>query len=43
MAQPRRVKFELFYDNKNISNDLQPYLISFEYTDNLSGTADTLS
>ncbi|MGG1392304.1 phage late control D family protein [Brevibacillus brevis] len=43
MAQPRRVKFELLYDNKNISNDLQPYLISFEYTDNLSGTADTIS
>lgn len=40
--QPRRTEFKLTYDNVDISADLQNYLISWSYTDNLSGQADDL-
>ena len=30
------------YDGKDISNDLEPYLKSISYTDNMSGEADDL-
>lgn len=38
----RRAYLELTYENKNISNDLKPHLLSWTYTDNFSGQADDL-
>lgn len=38
----RRAKLELLYEGKNITEDLEGYLQSWAYTDNLSGQADDL-
>lgn len=38
----RKVTAIIKYNNKDISADLQPYLKSISFTDNLSGTADDL-
>ncbi|MDD4599617.1 hypothetical protein SDC9_04135 [bioreactor metagenome] len=38
----RRAKLQLKYNNADISEDLERYLISFSYTDNASGKADDL-
>lgn len=38
----RRSKLQVFYDNHDISADLQPHLVSWSHTDNLSGQADDL-
>ena len=35
--------FELFYDKKNITNDVSPYVTSIEYTDVEHGESDELS
>ncbi|SDD89913.1 phage late control D family protein [Sporomusa acidovorans] len=40
--QARRAKLKLQYDNKDISADLAPYLLSFSYSDHASGKADDL-
>ena len=40
--QARRANLQLIYENVDISADLQPHLISWTYTDNLSGQADDL-
>jgi phage protein D len=40
--QARRARLKLLYDNKDISADLVPYLLSFSYTDHASGKADDL-
>jgi phage protein D len=40
--QARRAKLKLLYDNKDISADLAPYLLSFSYSDHASGKADDL-
>jgi phage protein D len=39
---PRRTRIELFYEGADISADIAPYLLSFEYTDKYSGEADDL-
>jgi len=38
----RRAGLELFYDNMDITADLRPHLLSFGYTDNMSGQSDDL-
>lgn len=38
----RQARLELSYNNKNITEDLTPYLESWSFTDNLSGQADDL-
>ncbi|HWR07746.1 contractile injection system protein, VgrG/Pvc8 family [Sporomusa sp.] len=40
--QARRARLKLLYDNKDISTDLAPYLLSFSYSDHASGKADDL-
>lgn len=40
--QARRARLKLTYDNKDISADLVPYLLSFSYSDHASGKADDL-
>lgn len=40
--EARQAILELHYNSKNISEDLAPYLLSWTYTDNLSGQADDL-
>jgi len=40
--EARRAYLTLVYDNVDISADLQPHLVSWTYTDNLSGQADDL-
>lgn len=42
MTLARRAKLQLTYNNKDISADLAPFLISFSYTDHASGQADDL-
>jgi phage protein D len=39
----RRVSIDLIYKSKNITEHIEPDLISFTYTDNASGTADDVS
>lgn len=39
---PRRARLQLTYNNVDISTDLQSHLLSWTYTDNLSGQADDL-
>lgn len=41
--EPRQIFPVIIYDDKNITNDIIPYLTSLSYTDNLSGQADDLS
>ncbi|HOV79359.1 MAG TPA: contractile injection system protein, VgrG/Pvc8 family [Bacillota bacterium] len=38
----RNARLQLIYENVDISADLQPHLLSWTYTDNLSGQADDL-
>ncbi len=38
----RRASLEVFYNNINISSDLRPHLLNFQYTDNMSSQADDL-
>jgi len=38
----RRARLQISYQNKDITADLQPDLLSWSYTDNLSGQADDL-
>jgi len=38
----RRARLQVMYESKDISEDLQPYLLGWTYTDNLSGQADDL-
>ncbi|MBE3586573.1 MAG: hypothetical protein IMW94_10575 [Thermoanaerobacter sp.] len=38
----RRARLQVLYENVDISADLQPHLLSWTYTDNLSGQADDL-
>lgn len=38
----RRANLKLLYDNKDISADLAPYLLSWSYSDHASGKADDL-
>lgn len=40
--QARRASLKLLYNNKDISADLAPYLLSFSYTDHASGKPDDL-
>lgn len=40
--QSRKARLKLQYDNKDISEDLAPYLLSFSYSDHSSGKADDL-
>lgn len=40
--QARRARLKLTYDNKDISEDLVPYLLSWSYSDHASGKADDL-
>ena len=42
MTQGRRVKLKLDYNNKDISANLDPFLLNFSYTDHSSGQADDL-
>ena len=35
--------FELFYEKKNITKDVSPYVTNIEYTDNEHGESDELS
>lgn len=39
----RRAKLQVLYGGKDVSSDIAPYLISFTYTDNAHGKADTIS
>jgi len=38
----RRARLQLIYENKDITQDLQQYLVGWTFTDNLSGQADDL-
>lgn len=40
--QARSIRVKVLYDNKDISEDIAPFLKSFSYNDNLSGTADDI-
>ena len=42
MAQARRTRVTIIYENKDITNDLAPYLKSFEYTDNAEEKSDEI-
>lgn len=42
MPQARRARVTIFYENKDITNDLAPYLKSFEYTDNAEDKSDEI-
>lgn len=42
MTNSRNTFLDLAYNNQNISDDLKPHLISWTYTDNLSGEIDDL-
>jgi phage protein D len=39
---PRKTRIRLIYEGADISEDIAPYLLSFEYTDKYSGEADDL-
>ncbi|MDR1516427.1 MAG: hypothetical protein LBS45_12110 [Synergistaceae bacterium] len=42
LQDPRRTRIELIYEGADISEDIAPYLLSFEYTDKYSGESDDL-
>ena len=42
VQDPRRTLIRLIYEGADISEDIAPYLLSFEYTDKASGEADDL-
>ena len=41
--EARRAEVVIFYEGKNITRDIAPYLISFTYTDNASDKADDIA
>lgn len=43
MGYAGRIRVQVTYNGKNISNDIAPYVKSFSYTDELSGEADDIS
>ncbi len=43
MPNARRAIVSLHYNDKNISADISPYMLSFSFTDNASGKADDFS
>jgi phage protein D len=42
VQDPRRTRIQLIYEGADISEDIAPYLLSFDYTDKSSGEADDL-
>ena len=42
IQKSRRVKIELIYEGADISEDIAPFLLSFEYTDKSSGECDEI-
>ncbi|QPA33367.1 phage late control D family protein [Thermaerobacillus caldiproteolyticus] len=43
MENGRRVYLDIRYNNKNISEDLSPFITEWSHTDNMSGEADDIS
>ncbi|GHV50439.1 hypothetical protein FACS1894216_02650 [Synergistales bacterium] len=42
IQEPRRTRIKLIYEGKDISRDIAPFLLSFDYTDKASGEADDI-
>lgn len=42
MTKARNARLQIFYNKTDLSIDLKPHLLSWSYTDNLSGQADDL-
>lgn len=42
MTKARHARLQVFYNKTDLSADLRPHLLSWSYTDNLSGQADDL-
>lgn len=43
MTQSRNAYIRLIYEGKDITREISPYLLTFTFTDNASGTADDIS
>ena len=42
LQDPRKTRIRLIYEGADISEDVSPYLLSFEYADKYSGEADDI-
>lgn len=43
MPEARKTEIKIIYKNKDISENIAPYLLNFTYNDNISGKADDIS
>ena len=43
MSQSRRAEIKILYENKDISRDIAPYLLSFAFNDNSGDKSDDIS